>query len=1099
MRRSLGVVLGLWSSVAFAQAPGQSFDANKELNDLSQQIEHFQDATKDYKTTVKHIVQQEYTEKRKKATERYQAQLDGIEKDEKTRRLAAIQLFENFLGKYANDDRWTPDAMFRLAELYFEKANDEYLTATAQANTSGAAVTPDYQKTIDIYKSMIQRFPAYRLVDGAYYLMGWCLGEMNKDGESLQAMRALVCANKYKPLDPPAPPQPSKGRGAKVEDPYIGCEPIKSDSRFLPEAWTRVGEFHFDNSELELAIAAYGRVIKFTDSPYFDKALYKLAWSYYRADNYPEAIKRFDELVVFSDKKKAESGQEGSDLRTESVQYLGISFAEKDWNGDSVDDPEQGLERIEKFYRGRETEPHVREIYAKLGDIYFDETEFFRAVQVYKKVLEKWPYDADNPKVQDKIVMAFERQRDFANALKEREALARNYGKGTEWYKKNRDNKEAIDKAQDLAENALVSVAVNHHKAAQDLKKICLAAKKPDLKCIEKVSSEYAQAALAYEKYLEQYPNSKNTYEYSYNYAETLFFSGRFLEAATAYEKVRDSNLDNKYAEEASFNSIKSYEKYVDQLTAAGKYAEPPLPALGKTKTPVTPIDMPDFIQKLQNAYQVYTLKVPTSGRVPTMTYKVAETEFRYLRWDKARPMFEAIVQKYCKDDMGANAGNALVVSYAIDNDVDKGREWAEKFASMTCGSKEMATKTGADLKKFIQSAKFKQADKLFADKKYEEAAALYINVVDADPKDPDADKALNNAAVAYENVKRFAAATKMYERIVNDYPTSKFLDDALFRTAVSYQRGFDFDTAVASYLRLAEDKRFNDSPHHTEALYNAALILENDQLYQKSADLFKKYAADPKAKRDDAAEAFFHAGLIYLKMKDAGKTIATMRDYIRLYGNDSKGAKRNLEANWHIAEAYEMQKDKRQAFEQYKKIVGMGGMAAPASDEAEYPAHAAFILAEERLPVVEKGKITGNAKTLGKSIEAFRKNVSDMVTEYNKVIAYKRANWMLASYFRIGYMFETFSKALLNAPCPPEVKKLGPEACDVYREQIEQQVASVDEEAVKRYDVTLSKAGELGVSNEYTRMARDRAHNYKPDRFPLIKDEHIEQQMESP
>src|SRR5262249_18417913 len=121
------------------------------------------------------------------------------------------------------------------------------------------------------------------------------------------------------------------------------------------------------------------------------------------------------------------------------------------------------------------------------------------------------------------------------------------------------------------------------------------------------------------------------------------------------------------------------------------------------------------------------------------------------------------------------------------------------------------------------------------------------------------------------------------------------------------------------------------------------------------------------------------------------------------------------------------------------------------------------------------------------------------MVGEYNKVIGYKRANWTLAAFFRIGYLFETFSKALLNAPCPPEVKKLGPEACDLYREQIEQKVSSVDEEAVKRYDTTLSKAGELGVPNEWTKQARDCAHNYKPDRFPLIKDEHIELQMENP
>src|SRR5207245_1801405 len=149
----------------------------------------------------------------------------------KARRGSAIVLFENFLAKYAHDDRWTPDAMFRLAELYFEKSNDEYLTATASANAAGAQVTPDYQKTIDIYRQLIGRFPSYRMLDGAYYLMGWCLGEMNKDGEALQAMRALVCANKYKPLDPPPPPQPSKGRsGSKVEDPYASCEPIKKDS-----------------------------------------------------------------------------------------------------------------------------------------------------------------------------------------------------------------------------------------------------------------------------------------------------------------------------------------------------------------------------------------------------------------------------------------------------------------------------------------------------------------------------------------------------------------------------------------------------------------------------------------------------------------------------------------------------------------------------------------------------------------------------------------------------------------------------------------------------------------------------------------------------
>jgi tetratricopeptide (TPR) repeat protein len=385
----------------------------------------------------------------------------------------------------------------------------------------------------------------------------------------------------------------------------------------------------------------------------------------------------------------------------------------------------------------------------------------------------------------------------------------------------------------------------------------------------------------------------------------------------------------------------------------------------------------------------------------------------------------------------------------------------------------------------------------LFADKKFEEAAKLYVQIVDADPKGEDSDKALNNAAVAYENVKRFAAATRLYERIVTEYPTSKFVDDALFRTAVSYQKGFEFDKAVVSYQRLAEDKRFAQSTHRTDAVYNAAVILENDQNYPKAAELFRRYAKDPAVKRDDQADASYRAALITEKMKQPDQTIKAMNEYIKTYGNDPKGGQKTLEALFKIATAYEAKHDRRNADETYKRIVASGTLATPASDPAEWPAHASFILAEQKLFVVEKSKISGGGKALVASIKKFTDAVSAQVGEYNKVLTYKRANWTLAAYFRTGYVYEMFSKALLAAPCPPEVKKLGPEGCDVYRDQIEQAVAKVDEEAVKRYGVTLEQAGKLGVSNEWTRLARLRANQYKPDVFPMVKDEHVE--METP
>ena len=230
---------------AAGPGPGQPLDAKAELDGIAEEVKRFEEATNEYRGTVSHIVQQEYNAKRKELLGKFQAQIDQSEKDEKVRRESAILLFENFLAKYSTDDRWTPDAMFRLAELYFEKSNDEYLTATAAASSAGGSgidIKPDYNKTIELYRSLIARFPNYRIVDGAYYLMGWCLGEMGREGESLVAMRALTCSNKFHPLDAAPAPVPSKGKGEVSSDPYADCKPVKENSRFLPEAWTRVGE-----------------------------------------------------------------------------------------------------------------------------------------------------------------------------------------------------------------------------------------------------------------------------------------------------------------------------------------------------------------------------------------------------------------------------------------------------------------------------------------------------------------------------------------------------------------------------------------------------------------------------------------------------------------------------------------------------------------------------------------------------------------------------------------------------------------------------------------------------------------------------------------
>ena len=46
-------------------------------------------------------------------------------------------------------------------------------------------------------------------------------------------------------------------------------------------------------------------MLTFKDSPYYDRAMYKLAWSYYRDNRFPEAVREFDNLVKYADARTA--------------------------------------------------------------------------------------------------------------------------------------------------------------------------------------------------------------------------------------------------------------------------------------------------------------------------------------------------------------------------------------------------------------------------------------------------------------------------------------------------------------------------------------------------------------------------------------------------------------------------------------------------------------------------------------------------------------------------------------------------------------------------------------------------------------------------
>ncbi len=1092
------------TSLAHAASAPATLDP-QQLEEMANDVARFSEAVKGYRAAANVVIRRAYIDKMKGIKSKYEPLISLNEKEERERRLDAIAMFEQFLRRYPNDRRWTPDAMFRLAELYYEKSSDEFLTIQEEYQKALDSPTPpttpsprpNYANTVDLYRRLLTEFPNYRLLDAAYYLLGFCLGEMGQDAEAKQVLLAMTCSNRYKPLDPPPPPQVSRGgalasRSASAEV-YKDCVPVKKDSKFLAEAWTRVGEMHFDNAELGLAIGAYGKVLEFPDSTYYDKALYKLAWSYYRDNRFSEAIKEFDGLVKWADGRKSSGEKFGSDLRPEAVQYLGISFNESDWDGDTLPDPETGLARMEKFYAGREVEPHVREVYQRLGDIYFDQTKFPEAIAVYRALLAKWPYYIEAPQVQEKIVKAFERDRNLEAAAKERELLGRNYTKGTAWFDKNKDNPEALAVAQQLAEDALLIAATNVHAAAQGCKDQWQKNQSDTSKLLQ-CKVLYKNAGELYEKYLVAYPNSKQAYDFSAFYADALYFSDQFDAAIAAYTLVRDSVLDNKNQVTAAFQIIKSYEAIIDRMKVAKQLEDPPIPDEKNTKPPVTPIALPEIYTKYLGALDWYVANLKDE-KVPGMKYAAAVMVLRYKDWPEGRKRLQSVADTYCgtQSDVGLTAYQSLLQTYFIDylvpdaeqKDCALGRllAIAEQFSESPCAKSQnggefiarikqikssvrstVITQTaqneieneekgtskqvarckegtgGIDIVRGVATTKPGVApapgSKAIASGLDASLALDLMDLVNESPKEEDAPNNLNNACVIYEKLFQPAEATKCYERLARDYGDTALGKEATWNAANNYSRAFEFDKAVAYYTKVATDPKFTGNEHRKEALGKAAILVDNDQQYPRAAQLFKQYADAVADKPKDAAQAYMNACNDYEKAKDYGKYRQCLDELIRRYSGAQDAGDYVIDAYLKKATLTEQQsRNRKDVLAAYQKVRNefLARHLPPATPAAAAAAKAEYLLLDDKFNVFKAKQLrlteTKKAKAV---IDAFIAEARALQEEYKRVWDYKDATWTLASFLRRGDIFYEFAQKLVKAAdAPPdEVKSIDKKAC---------------------------------------------------------------------
>ncbi len=1118
------------------QRPPPSDAQLEALEELQREVDTFTKSGSVFRDTVTSLVRREYLQRRRERERWYGAQIQEEDDAFNAAREEAIAMFENFVRRYPNDPKYTPDAMFRLGELYFERSAIEFQQLYDDAQVARGAgdltaednlpTAPDFTPTIDVYQELAARFPNYERNDGVYYLIGYTLNETGRPEEALAAWLALVCANKYR-YDPAWRPPPEgasasaqdrypaltlDGRplGASVggggfSDPYRDCAAISDSARFVSETWFRIGEYHFDDfggdNALDLSIAAYGRILEDPEDRNYNLALYKVAWAYYRASRYPDAIRNFSKLVQWSDDEERATGRAGSELRPEAIEYLGIAFAYDDWNENQVADQLEGgrtgLARIQDPSLLPQDGDWTPEVYLQLGQVYFDEAKYPEAIAAWRLALANWPNHHRAPQVLNDIAIAHQMHNEFDLAIVARTELT-GYGQGSDWWNANMEHPAEQRDAELLAENALIVAAIHHHSRAQRARQQCV--EEQNVKLCKDAQQEYALAAEAYRGYLERYPNNPQTYELHYNLADALYWSEDYEQAATEYAEVRDSNADDAYLAESARRVVESLKRIADRDIEEGRLAvrsEAP-PVVGQPPT-AAPVAMPETTQRLARAREIYLGRVSpkrdTEGVRPAYDYNNALLLYWYGYWPQAKERFARIYEEGCSGDRADATGQVawenLRAMAMAEQDSEEIRRLATEIQERGCTFTAQASaidcadpsnreqpicQAGADLTALVYQDALDvykaagQATGTEQQRLYEQSATMLVAAVNANPGDPQAPVALEYAALALESTNRYESAGTLYQRIIDDVGPLQAADEAEqqqldailanahFKLGYSAARYFDFDRAVENYRVLADSERFAASTdpqvqeQRSNALINSAIMLEQLQRYQEATAYYRRVyetVDDPEVKRT----ALFRIADMAYRQRRYADAIQGMEEFISVYGNDGRAGELVVQAHWRIAQSQKAlgrPRDYLAALDGVIRAYDRSGQR-PGSIAAGYAAEAQFILADRRIDGFEEFKIDvgnprsmqGYVNTLAARIDKGGAEAQSIVDGYEPVLQYRRPQWTIAAFVQQGRTYEVLARSVLNAPfvIPVDMRQTLRQVDEYDREEIRLQV----------------------------------------------------------
>ena len=619
-------------------------------------------------------------------------------------------------------------------------------------------------------------------------------------------------------------------------------------SNGVAEAIYLLANSHYRVEEYTDAVKSYSEIIdRFPDSKYCRSAEYGLAWSYFQQAKYNEAYNEFNKISEGQDSLAIKSWV----WRGESKRYAGESQA--------------ALTIFQTFLEHYPDDPLSPLVESLIGLIYFNQDKFDLSME----------YLMNGTASNDPITRAksftmigeielrkqnyIKARNNFEPAIRITEAgnevhLRAMLGMGVSLFHLG-EYENAIEFFRD-AENLdpsfepdkinfyMAECYFNLGKYQEALSRYNSIKSQEDIYVRQVMYSKgycqfnlgsYSNAAYQFSEFIDIYPKDERTTDAKLRLADSYFGSKNFTAASKIFKQIFQSgnySSDDPYTyyqyaqalykSGESSDAIEEFRK-IQQKFPQTKYGENSLFTIGF-------INFQDGeFKEAINEYRNVLFTYGKSSLAPAVYYSIGDAYFNLGRYDSAIVNYRNVLVQYPSSDYVFDAVNGMQYSYVSMGKSAEAIILIDRFISQNPNLR------------FSDQIYFKKGEIYYSQRDYENAKISYQEFLVKYPKSPYVPEAYYWLGKSSQNLKQDDEAIFYFTKVFENYPQSEQAGVSVIELAKTYELMENYPASIDVMEKASSILK--DSPRLPEVLYLKGMAYIKVEDVQKAYDTFNELA----------------------------------------------------------------------------------------------------------------------------------------------------------------------------------------------------------------------------------------------------------------